>query len=359
MHSIGKFFFIILLTVSFPKSAHSISYEARNQIIGVRLDDVARFLPREIPALKSILPTIKSELPRLMGINEEILEVHNIFFNALPDDRWGDRRVTLPITAFVNLRWSGYVFIKGEVTHYRYSRLSGRYLGKVALSNTNFKARVGLIERVLILEDYRNNLKMVFPLGVGGFDEGVQHPGRTSLVTPRFKNAWLDKREAYATRYKPDYYAGQPFLRITTNKILDVGYTSVGFHAQPHLAPFLRGFDSHGCIRMQTEDLIAFHRILANNPRLHIPITVSYELYDSFDHPAPKVNSPYKTIYNVGTRNEPYFILDRDELIQMINVRRTPPLGVLYDRYDDDYFNIYNYDSRDRLLPDEFTLGAR
>lgn len=361
MRTLAKLCLITLLIFTPTQITHAVSSEARNQIIGVRLDDVVRFIPNEIPVLRSILPTIKNELPELLSIDEEILEIHNIFFSEMPDDRWFNR-TTFPITVFMKLSESGYVFIKGEITHYRFSGMIGRRLEKISLSDTSFRAEAGLIDRVLVLEDFTNDIKMVFPLGVGGFDEGVQHPGLTSLVTPRFKNAWIDKREAYATRTKPVYYAGKPFLRITTNKRLDVGYTSVGFHAQPHLAPFLRGFDSHGCIRMQTDDLIAFHRLLANGPHLHIPIKISYQNYSNYDHPAPKINTPYKTIYNVGTIDEPFFILDRDQLIQFIRVKRAPPLELLYDRYDDDYFSLYNYDSRDRLLPDIIKpslVGAR
>lgn len=350
MRSLAKLGFLTLITLTSTNLAHAISYEAQNQIIGVRLDDVAKFLPNEIPTLKSALSTIKRELGRLLDINEEIEEVHDIFFNAIPSDEWFSRETVLPITAFVKLSESGYVFVKGEIT-LKSSRLVGRGLETIPLSETDFRAEVGLIERLVILRDYTNNIKMIFPLGVGAFDEGVQNLGSTSLVTPRFKNAWLDKREAYAARTKPSYYAGKPFLRITTNQELDQGYTTIGFHAQPNLAPFLRGFDSHGCMRMQTDDLIAFHRLLANNPRLHIPISVSYRVFGSDDHPAPKVNSPYKTVYNVGTRTAPYFKLDSDELVQLASVKGEAPVNNLLDRHEDDYFNLFNYDSRERLIP--------
>lgn len=346
----AKLGLLAVLTLSSTQMAFAISASAQNQIVGVRLDDVARFLPNEIPDLKKSLPTIKRELKRLLDLNEEVEEIHDIFFNAVPNDSWFNSEDVLPITAFVKLSETGYAFVKGEII-LKNSRIVGHGFETIPLENTDFKAEVGLIERLVILEDYSNAIKMVFPLGVGAFDEGVQNFGKTSLVTPRFKNAWLDKREAYASRTKPAYYAGKPFLRITTNQELDEGYTSIGFHAQPNLGPFLRGFDSHGCMRMQTDDLIAFHRLLSNNPRTHIPITVSYQVFGSDDHPAPKVDAPYKTIYNVGSRTAPYFKLDSDELIQLANVRSSAPIQNLYDSYDDDYFNLFDYDSRERLIP--------
>ncbi len=350
MRSLAKLGLLAMVTLSLSNAALAISGSAQNQIVGVRIDDVAKFLPNEIPELKNSVPTIKREIKRLLDLSEEVEEVHDIFFNALPSDEWFSKESILPITAFVKLTDSGYVFVKGEIT-LRGKRLFGRGFETIPLERTDFKVEVGLIERLVIIEDYSNNIKMVFPLGVGAFDEGVQNLGSTSLVTPRFKNAWLDKREAYASRTKPTYFAGKPFLRITTNQELDAGYTTIGFHAQPNLGPFLRGFDSHGCMRMQTDDLIAFHRLLANYPRNHIPITISYRIFGGDDHPAPKVNAPYKTVYNVGTSSNPYFKLDSDELVQLAISRREAPINNLFDRYEDDYFNLYNYDSRERLIP--------
>src|SRR5690606_4421436 len=105
-------------------------------------------------------------------------------------------------------------------------RLSGRGIETIPLAQTNFEVEVGLIDRKVIIKDYANSLKMIFPLGVGGFDEGIQNLGATGLVTPRFQSAWLDKREAYASRTKPAYFAGKPFLRITTDQDLKKGYTT-------------------------------------------------------------------------------------------------------------------------------------
>lgn len=332
-------------------SAFALSDKYENQIVGVRLDDVAKHLPNEIPELKKSLSTIKSNIGVLLDIPERVEEIHNIYFSAMPDKKWLGGEITMPVVAFLLLEEKGFVFVKGEIT-LKGDRLSGRGTSMIALSETNFEVEVGLLDRKAILKDYTNGLKMTFPLGVGGFDEGIQNLGSIGLVTPRFQSAWLDKREAYAARTKPEYFAGKPFLRITTDQDINKGYTAIAFHAQPNLAPFFRGFDSHGCMRMQTDDLIAFHRILSEGPRLHIPIRILYQNYDSADHPAPKVDVPFKTILNVGTSADPYFKLDSDELVQMVGIKnRQPPLYALRDQYEDDYFNLYNYDSRERLLP--------
>lgn len=333
-------------------SAHALSDRYENQIVGVRIDDVIRHLPNELPELKKSLPSIKANIGRLLDIPEQVLEIHNLYFESMPDKKWLGKEITMPVVAFLLLEGRGYVFVKGIITQ-KGDRLSGRGVETVPLSSTNFEVEVGLVDRKVIIKDYGNSLKMVFPLGVGGFDEGIQNLGTTGLVTPRFQAAWLDKREAYASRTKPTYFAGKPFLRITTNQELNKGYTTIGFHAQPNLAPFFRGFDSHGCMRMQTDDLIAFHRLLSQGPLLHVPIRVLYHNYDQADHPFPKVDTPFKTILNVGTSSDPYFKLDSDELVQMVAVKnRQTPLFSLQDQYEDDYFNLYNYDSRERLLPE-------
>lgn len=317
------------------------------QVVGVRIDDVASYLPRQYPLLAERLTDLKRQLPRMLNLGpQQGLEIHNIFFNRVPRSL-GQGDLEVDLTVFSRQGGDEFLFTRATIELTRRG-FYARSVQTIPLKDTDFRLQVGLIERKLIATDANHQLTMVFPVGVGGFDEGVMIKDQLSLVTPRFQVAWLDKREAYAQRNNPSYFAGQPFLRITNNQELNVGYTAIGLHAQPNLASFIRGFDSNGCIRMQTEDLIAMHRLLAHGSKLHIPIQVLYRITSPLDHPMPKVNTPFKTVKNSGTRQNPAISTDLENgLVEMVrDYQRQPPVSRLRDHEEDQYHRIFNYDTR-------------
>ena len=61
----------------------------------------------------------------------------------------------------------------------------------LALSQLNFQISVGLLNRLLVLEDPQNQVTLLYPLGVGGIDPGLITEGRVHILTPLFKNDWF------------------------------------------------------------------------------------------------------------------------------------------------------------------------
>jgi hypothetical protein len=163
-------------------------------------------------------------------------------------------------------------------------------------------------------------------------------------LTPRFKEGYLSKHVAIEERSKPRYFSDKPFIRVLWGS--EKKYTGIGFHAQPNLDPFIRAFDSHGCIRMPLEDLELFFHLVDSNPLTYIPITITYHLDIDVDHPFPKVESSYKRVQNVGSIHNPKYTIDRDYLVQTHSKKGTPPVEMLYDFPQDDYENYFSYNSQ-------------
>jgi len=225
--------------------------------------------------------------------------------------------------------------------------------GIVSLKDMHFNVSVGLVERKVIIEDKMKDIKMVFPVGVGAFDEGVMNEGKVSLVTPRFKNGFIDPRAVISKRTKPRYFAGKPFIRILKGNDLVSDTTAIGFHIEVNDS-FVRGFDSHGCMRLRESDLMAFHDLIMFGNEQQIPVSIQYYLKDQMDHPATKRNKTYKTILNIGSDQSPFFIYDRDNLVQMIYKENTQaPIDKLVELEQDNYYDLFNYDTTEQLREQE------
>lgn len=338
----------VLMGISFTQTAEAQSSSSNSLVVGVRLDDVAKYSSRVYPLLGQRVQAVQGVIRDRMITEHGADEIFHIFFNQKPFIINRDN-MELSLTVFYRHMNEEYLFtdIQLDVSKNRVLFRSGITR---SLNDTSFSLEVGLIERKLILTDSESRLKMVFPAGVGGFDEGVMIEDQLSLVTPRFQSAWLDKREAYAARQKPAYFAGKPFLRLTIDQELNIGYTAIGFHVQPNLTPFVRGFDSNGCIRLQTEDLISIHKILAHGRHLHLPVRVLYRIADSADHPMPKINTPFKTLLNTGTKSRPQFDVDPENNLVLMGreLKRAPLTHLLKDHEEDQYHRIFNYDARER-----------
>lgn len=343
IHLILSFFFVLLSQATYAQVVSS-----NHLAVGVRLDDVAKYSSREYPLLSQRLTEVRRVLNDRMSVELGAAEIFHVFFSQRPRKISHDR-MELALTVFYRHSNDEYLFTNVFLDLAK-SRIFFTTADTISLNDTFFRFEVGLIERKLIVSDSQSGLKMVFPAGVGGFDEGVMIADQISLVTPRFQNAWLDKREAYAARQKPSYFSGKPFLRITTDQELNRGYTAIGFHVQPNLASFVRGFDSNGCIRLQTEDLVALHKVLAHGRHLHLPLQVLYRVADSADHPMPKINSPFKTLLNTGTKANPKFDIDPENNLVLMGreLKRSAPVSLLKDHKHDQYHQIFDYDSRER-----------
>ncbi|OIQ16394.1 MAG: hypothetical protein BM556_14725 [Bacteriovorax sp. MedPE-SWde] len=321
-----------------------------NKIVNVRVNDVAKWTNNKVdPNLSKFVSWASKNNSKLFP-DLKVKKVYNLFFTDLPQ-RDGDQ-FKYKLAAFVRtegsfeelqfvklnihgeLKWD-----KKKVKGYVNSIISEQ----IGLSKTNFKVEVSLADRKAIVKDTTNGLKMVFPLGVGAFDEGVLNDG-VSILTPRFKAGFIDKKFAQYERKKPRYFMGKPFIRLHAGDRSKEDYTSIGFHTQPNGGEFIRAFDSHGCIRMQNPDLYAMYWIITQAPRRKTPLVVKFKLNDSAEHPFPLKNKPYKRVLNVGSATSPNWTMDRDDLVQTsYNWNDTAPISHLVDDAADDYFGIYDY----------------
>lgn len=203
-------------------------------------------------------------------------------------------------------------------------------------------SELDLIDRKYILRDQTFGLTIVLPVGVGAFDEGVLNFGETSLLTPRFKSGSLKDSATITRREKPRYFANKPFVRIVDG-VSNQG-TAIGFHTEVNDS-FVRGFDSRGCMRMRDADLFFLHDIVKYSLK-HIPITVAYRTNTPEDHPYPKRNSGFKTVFNAGTQAEPEMVLDRDNLVKTAYKKANPPVDVLVDTDQDHFEDLFEYSGR-------------
>jgi hypothetical protein len=324
--------------------------EAQNKIIGVRISDLVNSFPNLVPGMANVSQILKTS-PESFFNQTDIEIVHTVFMNKLPEVS-GDT-VKLSLTGLVKYKKDGLVYEKISVTYAGKAKslidLSIEKESSLLVNEMSFRISVGLVDRKLIINDSSNDVKIVFPIGVGAFDEGVMNEGIYSLVTPRFNNGFIDRREVISKREKPRYFAGKPFIRISKGNDLRTDSTAIGFHIEINDS-FVRGFDSHGCMRLREMDLMAFHDIIMFGSLVKTPITVRYRTEDPADHPAKKKNQTYKTILNKGSSSNPFFIYDRDNLVQLVyKDKKEAPLEKLVDLEQDNYYDLFSYDTLEQM----------
>jgi hypothetical protein len=324
--------------------------EAQNKIIGVRISDLSANYPKLFPGLVNLSSLLKKS-PESFFTQENIEIIHDVFMNKLPVIN-GDE-VRLSLVGVVKYKKENLVYEKISVTYNgeaaNLSDISIESLASISAKEMNFRISVGLVDRKLIINDSNNDVKIVFPIGVGAFDEGVMNEGVFSLVTPRFKNGFIDQRNVISKREKPRYFDGKPFIRISKGSELRADSTAIGFHIEINDS-FVRGFDSHGCMRLREMDLMAFHDLIMLGSQLQTPITVQYKTEDLADHPAKKRNQTYKTILNKGPSGKPFFVYDRDNLVQLVYKENSQaPIDKLVDIAEDNYYDLFNYDTQEQM----------
>jgi hypothetical protein len=122
------------------------------------------------------------------------------------------------------------------------------------------------------LFDRATGFQAVYPAGVG-----VKQNGRS--ITPRghFKTG-VDTSDTWwyvARRTNPDYFAGLPFLRLTARN--SAGANTYALHG-PITEELIRGYVSHGCVRMATTDIIRLFWMMKQHPSAHVTIQKEVEL---------------------------------------------------------------------------------
>ncbi len=306
-----------------PKTHKQLIEENQKQIIGVSLDDIATHLSGVIPQLDFINKDLQ-ERPELY-LDESPKKILHSFTRYLPEIK--DQQVSLYITTLIE-KDDGLLYFYNLLFEYDLNDISTLVVGVdsiLPLALTRFKIEASLVARTLVMFDVMSGTIMVFPIGVGGFDEGILNKKReTALVSPTHKVAYLDKTTAIKKRSKPAYYQGKPFIRVMTNKSVDKGWSAVGFHIKQNKV-FKRGFDSHGCFRLRPHDLQVLYNLLMEGPERHIQTTIKYMLETFYDHPYPLYEDSYKTVHNIGTREKPKHVRKKG-LVYMKRANQYPPI---------------------------------
>jgi hypothetical protein len=149
-------------------------------------------------------------------------------------------------------------------------------LGNVYEVPTNLPALVdpeiivSLDQLTLHLFDRETGFSEVYPVGVGVINEdGVSITPTGHFATgPDTSDAWW----YIARRSVPEYFGGYPFIRLTMEN--SRGQNTYGMHG-PITAQLIRGYVSHGCVRMDGMDLVRIFYLIRNHAST--PVTVQRE----------------------------------------------------------------------------------
>lgn len=112
----------------------------------------------------------------------------------------------------------------------------------------------------LTLLDDEGPYRKVFPVALG------RRIGGKSVTPKGSYHTWHDPGDIWfymPARWKPVYYMGLPFLRITAQNHL--GEYTYGAHG-PVTSVLERGFVSDGCIRMRPRDIIRLFYAVKDHP---------------------------------------------------------------------------------------------
>jgi hypothetical protein len=102
------------------------------------------------------------------------------------------------------------------------------------------------------LFDRASGFQAVYPAGVGEKDSH----GKSITPTGHFTTGAMGVETSWwyvPRRTVPDYFAGLPFLRLTARN--SAGANTYALHG-PITASLIRGYVSHGCVRMAKNDII-------------------------------------------------------------------------------------------------------
>lgn len=121
------------------------------------------------------------------------------------------------------------------------------------------------------LFDRATGHQWVYPAGVGVKNSA----GRSITPVGHFATSanLADTWWYVARRTVPEYFAGLPFLRITARN--SNGANTYGLHG-PITEELIRGYVSHGCIRMADDDIIRLFWMVKKHPST--PVTIQREV---------------------------------------------------------------------------------
>jgi len=315
---------LLLTCITFTSSLSAFAQNKSSPyFFGVDIRDMASYSKELIPEVNSLLENLQYSLelffPKNVKFNPNGVhfqktktrlsflknKVFSFVMTEGPYDHPFSQTSELHWSAlYHSKKWNEFAFRKFKLTFdlNTYELLDIQIKNEIPLSEISFRADVNLLERKIVLSNQKHNLFIVYPLSVGAFDEKVRNSS-TVLMTPVFEWAEVRKKNVISSRTIPDYYKARPFLRISTPK---EDWTAYGFHTimNPNL---VRGFDSHGCMRLRDKDLYEFYVIVMNQFDDFIPVYF-YQYEESkneLPHPYPMTDEYYNRIKNYGTKENP------------------------------------------------------
>lgn len=121
------------------------------------------------------------------------------------------------------------------------------------------------------LFDRETGFQAVYPAGVGVKNSS----GRSITPTGHFASG-PDKTDTWwyvARRTNPEYFGGFPFLRLTAEN--SDGANTYALHG-PITEKLIRGYVSHGCVRMASQNIIDLYTMVKTHPET--PVTIQREV---------------------------------------------------------------------------------
>ncbi len=129
---------------------------------------------------------------------------------------------------------------------------------------------ISLDQLTVHLFDRHTGFSEVYPTGVGVINsDGVSiTPTGHFASGPDSADAWW----YISRRVAPEYFGGWPFLRLTIQN--SQGYNTYGLHG-PITSELIRGYVSHGCMRMAGPDITRLFYLMRYHP--DTPVTIQRE----------------------------------------------------------------------------------
>jgi hypothetical protein len=292
------------------------SFTLQAQNLHSDLRDLADFAPAQFPRAKLIVEAMTTQPERFFQAQPKDIYGIELYQNPRAErDQW-----VYPVIALFTFDRTNLYFRKFEV------RVSDQVnsvtlMGEIALAQTRFSVQVGLIPRTLVLSDSVNGITKLLPLGVGGVDS-ITVPGKVRLLTPLIKNGAAQKKYVIAKRSNPPYYKGKPFIRISDERARP---TAIGFHIEQNPV-FVRGFDSHGCMRLRDKDLRELYQIVSKGPEEQLSVNIDFFVPEKNLHPYPEFTEYFKSVKNYGTTTRPVVKRDDWNLVIMERIPGIPPI---------------------------------
>lgn len=295
----------------------------QNKVIGVRVNDFKKYAKTHMPKLEELIAQMEAspetffkvpnvqlhgiffrELPEINGsiitLELDAMIAHNEYFKLFSDIGW-DREIHLSELELDEkaLRFRDVSFQRVIVSYDSNGASlnpSSTLVESIDLKDTEFEVNVAMLDRRVLMTDKKSDLKFIFPTGVGSVDIKTEY-NDVRLLTPIYKNSFLDKKRAIYARSKPKYFLGKPFIRITTKEDVSKGHTAIGFHIDQNNGRLVRGFVSHGCLRLRSIDLYMMYDIVRFGTPQRISVNTRYRIEgDQSDHPYPRKDSSYSRL---------------------------------------------------------------